>query len=461
MSLQETAKRSDIIEPIPPEYDLSKIAETIPEDEFWSAAYWHNFARSPDLDPAAVSAAQRNADKSEKLHYRLLSYASSQRGEQPSGDTKIDKLSPSQTAKEWYLGIGSFNTLENQDCYGDLSIAAVTLWSETLPDKYQELSFKNKSQLFEYEIDKISLTDPEARALPKRWQTYMDTPDKVTQLENLGMVGQILTDISRLPIVDRLNYDSQEKTIQRAFNVNSAIVNGLKAKNLTGQNTQYEDRLSRVLSDALKAKYDTWFAWLDLRYKGNENSQDYKVRYKRALQQELLETITVAGGEISNGKVVDLTDFQDVRNDSLSTDPEFVQSKMRQSKLKPGDLLENYYNALMRYHLNLAHDTQHGQYRFIVQTATRRQDEPHDGFNGRDLSSYAFDVKIIDRDKTMPDKIFQLKTHRLDNQTYIDGIKVLDNILAGHGNKEQRRDILNGTYQLYLACSMRNHFKAS
>jgi hypothetical protein len=306
-----------------------------------------------------------------------------------SGNADADKLSANDIPKEWYLSLGTLNGLA--DSRAPLELAAATLWHGP---EASHLTVDDVAARFRTELS--GMQDGKT---PE--QLRFAIHDEAS-IKRMGLAGQIMLDSARIPTDDPAEYLN---TAQNAYRINSVLV-----KELSRQD-ELADFQRAVLSDALKAKYDAGFAILAGQHRyGMIDAERYEDGHTQFLSEQVQET-----GQISD-------------------------------KLTNGELHEHYYIALMRYALN----TWQGQQRFDVQSASRRQDEPHDKFNTSGLPNYAFDAQIIDNTGELPSQIVQLKSYRKsDLQVYADGITVVDDILNQEStNSEKREEMLAGMHQM-------------
>jgi hypothetical protein len=344
--------------------------------------YWHQFAELGNGRVGVV--AERNSDKLIALTDRL--YHSRSR----TGNPDVDRVSQSDVPKEWYLGLGTLNSLV--DSRAPMELAAATLW--------------NGSEATNFSVDDVSarfreeLNGMQAGKTPEQLRFAINDE---TALKRMGLAGQIMLDAARIPTNDPAE---QINTTQNAYRINNVLVRELSKQE------ELADFQRDVLSDALKAKYDSGFAILAARHSyGLIDADSYEQSYTAVLSDQIKET----------GQLAD--------------------------KFTNGELHEHYYLALMRYSLN----TWQGQLRFDVQSASRRQDEPHDKFNTSGLPNYAFDAQILDTAGEIPTQVVQLKTYRKsDLQVYAEGITIMDDILDQDSvNGEKRQEILAGMHQMF------------
>lgn len=373
--------------------------------------YWHQFGELGSTRVGVV--AERDANKLSGLNDRLRNPGRRSRDTNPDAD----RVSTNDVAEEWYLSLGTLNSLI--DSQGDMRLAAANLWHRTGDHHLTE----------EAKVERFTrdLNDMKAQRVPEQLR---DAIHDGATLQRLRLVGQIMLDSARIPTLAPLE---RHAAATEAYAVNAALVNVL-----AGQ-VELTDPQKKVLSDALKAKYDAWFEGKAVEYQtGKLSPEDYYRHTTYILKQQTLETITLAGAKLANNsRLIDCTNPQEARENG---------EEITVSKLGNGDLFENYYNALMRYTLNVSPEEQ----RFLIQTAMRRQDEPHDGFNHSGLPSYAFDAKIVDEAGEFPTQVVQLKTQRKnDMEVYADGMLILDDVLAGNDNSEKRREMLDGLSQIF------------
>jgi hypothetical protein len=345
--------------------------------------YWKRFAELSDGDGKLE--AESNQAKQEALTIRL--YDPTKR----TGNRLVDSLPSADLAEEWYLGMGSLNKLTGSSA--TMMIAAATLWER--PRKVQTPDHSMSSR-FVTEVGSIRLGQ-----IPERMRRAVS--DKAA-LAHINLAGQVMLDIARIP--------EQEHIAGRmlAADISYQINSGLTS--LLLERSELNSVQSRVLSDALKTKYDAKFEILSLKnIKGELSGEDYEASYAQVLAEQVQDTLKTA------------------------------------NKLINGDLHEHYSVALMRYALN----TWQGQYRYGVRSTTRRQDEPHDGFSLKHLPRFSYDVQVGDISGASEDMLIQLKTNDEIEGTlpYAEGVVVLDDILAqGATNVEVRQEVMTGLTQM-------------
>jgi hypothetical protein len=365
--------------PIEPAPSVNEILE-LPTAPF--IEYWHQFAELGNGRANVV--AERNSDKISALTDRLY---------QPrrlTENSDVDRLSDDDVPKEWYLGLGTMNKLSGSRA--TMELAAAKLW--TNKDK-ADLSADEVAVRFREELSGM-----QDGKIPEQLRFAIHDE---TAIKRMGLAGQIMLDVARIPA----NNPAEEiGATQNAYRINSVLVKKLSE--------QEELTIAQrgVLSDGLKAKYDSGFAILAARHRNGLMDDDkYGEAYTAVLADEVRET----------GKIAD--------------------------KLTNGELYEHYYLALMRYSLN----AWQGQLRFDVQSASRRQDEPHDQFNTSGLPNYAFDAQIVDTTLELPTQIVQLKSYRKsDLQVYAEGVTIVDDVFEDNdSNWEKREEMIAGMHQMH------------
>jgi hypothetical protein len=82
-------------------------------------------------------------------------------------------------------------------------------------------------------------------------------------------------------------------------------------------------------------------------------------------------------------------------------------------------------------------------------SATRRQDEPHDGFAPKHLPKFSFDAIVVEPSRGVLELV-QLKISQgVNSSPYANGIMVLDSILnPDSSNTESRNELLAGLNQM-------------
>lgn len=315
---------------------------------------------------------------------------------QPSGDAQTDSWSLVKVAKAWYSTLGSLNPLNGAD--PDLGLAA----SIILAGNSQAEQHTNQ-QLIGSSLVEI-LSDHENRVA-----NYVNADDQ--KLVDLSIVGQILLD----------QVKSTRTSNEHAWNLvsgfNDTIVSVLIEK---AKSTGLSPDNKRVLSDCLKAKH--------------------------AAQLGAFIQMECSGGSI---------DSVDSRAEASNKYLDIFMKQIkeledRQNYMTNGDVNEHYFILLLNYALNISNET----IKYAVYPATRRQDQPSDGFARNNLPRYSIDAIIEDLDAT-PLEYVQLKvSNDLNCQLeYAPGIKLIDNMLSEVANPKQRgytqrQEMLKGLRQM-------------
>jgi len=187
-----------------------------------------------------------------------------------------------------------------------------------------------------------------------------------------------------------------------AERMNASMVDELSGK------SNLEPSQKRVLSDALKFKYEAHFEGLTTKFKtGAMSEEEYQDKFNKALYRQFEEI----------GKYAD--------------------------DLSNGDLHELYFTSLLRYCVTSCID----ETRYVVQAATRRQDEPHDNMGPMVLPKLSFDAKLIDLDKEIREQYIQLKMPGVTGD-YVSNILVIDSLLTGRNNtSENHQELIAGINQ--------------
>ena len=373
MVLTETLQRT--AEPVPSVTDVLAIGGTYDE-------YWQKFADISGLEGAYE--AERNEARERALISRLYEPSIS------TGNRFVDSLSASNVAEEWYLGLGSLNKLNGAS--SALLLAAGLLWEDSA--KLKELD-PNLVTRFISEIGTIRY-----KQVPERMQQALTDKDK---LAHITLTGQTLLDIARIP--DTSHTGERVFAADLSFWVNHGLTE------LLLEQLELTPEQKRVLSTALKTKYDAKFELLSLKkVVGDLADDDYETARTQVLAEQV-EDILRAKAKITNG-----------------------------------DLHEHYFVALMRYGLN----TWRGQNRYEVCSATLRQDAPHDGFAPKHLPRFSIDAWISDTTGLEVDRLVQLKTtQETDALPYAEGITKLEDILTQNTtNAEMRQEMVTGLVQM-------------
>jgi hypothetical protein len=344
--------------------------------------YWQQFGDLSSEDGRRI--AERNQKKQQDLTTRLYQLAAH------TGNHFVDTLSAGDVAKEWYLGLGSLNKLESGSAA--MMLAAATLWEQ--PTNSQALD-PNMTSRFVTEVGAIRRGQT-----PERMRSALFNTEKMA---NMSLAGQVMLDIARIP--------EQEHVKERLFaaDVSFQVNHGLTE--MLSEQPNLDSAQKRILSDALKTKYDAKFEFLLLkRQSGELSDEDYEETYTQVLDEQVHDTLGAA------------------------------------NKMTNGDLLENYFVTLMRYALN----TWQGQLHYEVRATTRRQDEPHDGFAVRRLPKFAYDATVTDRTGSKAEQLVQLKTSE-DQEAlpYAKGIALIKDILIPEtSNVEMRKELMTGLSQM-------------
>jgi hypothetical protein len=306
-----------------------------------------------------------------------------------TGDRFADSLSPADVAEEWYMGIGGLNQLRGSSA--SMLLAAATLWESPgvnqLPDSKIVTRFITESGTIR------------RGQVPERMERALADP---ILLQHISLAGQATLDIARIPEDEHIS--ERMFAADLSFQINNGLFKLLVEK------PELLPEQKRVLSDSLKAQYDAKFESLALKStKGELNDNDYDAIYNQVLIEQVQDTLKAA------------------------------------NKITNGDLHEQYFLALMRYALN----TWQEQSGYKVMSATRRQDEPHDGFAPKHLPKFSFDAIVVEPSRGVLELV-QLKISQgVNSSPYANGIMVLDSILnPDSSNTESRNELLAGLNQM-------------
>lgn len=303
----------------------------------------------------------------------------------------IDNLSPANVAEDWYLSLGGLNSLNGAS--SALMLAASELWMQ--PPANRRID-PNIATRFISEVDEL-----QHGQIPERMRSALT--DKV-KLAHMILAPQALLDIARIPEADHI--PERIFTADLAFQVSSGLT-----EMLTGQSVLTAEQKQK-LSDALKTKWDAKFELLSLRrLNGELSGDDYETNYTQVLAEQISDTLKA------------------------------------ESKMTNGDLHEHYIVALMRYALN----TWQGQNHYEVRAATRRQDEPKDGFvEANGLARYQIDAHVSDSTGQESDRLIQLKVSDEDYQhVYARGIIQLSRIVNTNASLiETHQEMIDGFNQM-------------
>jgi hypothetical protein len=293
-------------------------------------------------------------------------------------------------AKEWYLGLGSLNKLESGSAA--MMLAAATLWEQ--PTNLQALDL-NMTARFITEVGAIRRGQT-----PERMRNALFNTEKMA---NMSLAGQVMLDIARIP--------EQEHVKERMFVADISFQINHSITEMLSEQPNLDAAQKRILSDALKTKYDAKFEFLLLKRQSGELSDEgYEESYTQVLDEQVHDTLGAT------------------------------------NKMTNGDLLENYFVTLMRYALN----TWQGQLHYEVRATTRRQDEPHDGFAMRRLPKFAYDATVTDITGSKAEQLVQLKTSEDEGALpYAKGIALIKDILIPEtSNVEMRKELMTGLSQM-------------
>lgn len=101
----------------------------------------------------------------------------------------------------------------------------------------------------------------------------------------------------------------------------------------------------------------------------------------------------------------------------------------------------------MRYALNIWKDE---LYSHEVKGTNRRQDEPHDGFAGKGFLKCSFDAWIQDEENKNKSTYIQLKSHTLETDHYVDGIRMVSNIFPADMTESKKiKTMIEGLEQMH------------
>jgi predicted transcriptional regulator len=306
------------------------------------------------------------------------------------------KVRASEVPEEWYLKLGTFNEL--QDDSTNLGIGFVRLWESA---RQSEHFSDNIDQAYKQAVGQIAMVNPREGIVSQAIQDFANEPKRAARAI---LAGNALIDRGRrLSPSDRLPADTA--SLRLASRLNSGLVISLEQVD----NPSADEK--RLISDALKFKYEAEFELITTDWQTDRCSEDeYQLRFNHLLNQQLAETTKLA-----------------------QTD-----------KLINGDLFEHYAVALLRYGMTGWRD----ETRYVVQAATRRQDEPHDGFVKMHLPANSFDAVIRDLNGEKPTEYIQLKLSRNLGGRYAENIRMVSNLTADESNVADREEILEGIGQM-------------
>lgn len=365
-----------------------------PYDEYWKSIV--DLCGGP-ISTVEGSVAQRNQQQLEQFEAKLTSSIHEVGN---SGRNATDKV-----AQEWYLKLGSFNQLK--DAGSPLTVAFVRLWESASGRKTPSPDI---NKVFYDAATEIHST----RNGTGTSESIREMSRDAERASSAVLAGNIMLDYVRsVPGVDRT--DTQKQFLGLTYQLNSELL-----RSASGNNDQLGSKANRVVSDALKFKYEAAFDLLATeKERGKLNDDTYQVKFNTLLGQQLKEAGSLA----------------------------------QRGMLSNGDLHEHYFLALIRYGKTSWQD----ETRYLVQGATRRQDEPHDSFAHHRLPLCSFDAKVIDTEGEEPDQYIQLKMPGASDMRYIDGITVIDSILSeqnsideslGARNYAAREEMIKGISQL-------------
>jgi hypothetical protein len=347
--------------------------------------YWKVFGQYAEDNAARITADFNHRDLS-RLEATLESPRTTRIGRH--------EIRREDIAEEWYLKLGTFNHLKGAE--KPLLTAFVRLWEGSTRNN----NFSHPSQLestFEQAAREIYSTKKDG--VPSEIiNSMIDSPERASRAV---LAGNVMLDFVRIvPPAER------EENTKKYLLLTERLSSEMVAR-LSEQATLTPDKM-RILSDALKAKHEARYEILVTAWKRGEITEEqYKNQYNHFLARQIEETL------------------------KLNT------------KISNGDLHEHYFLTLLKYGTNAWQD----ENRFLVQAATRRQDEPHDGF-GRTSTAFSFDAVVKDLDQEMPDRFVQLKIPGAVQRDYAEGITVMNDLLIRGDYKQNHREIMEGMKQM-------------
>jgi hypothetical protein len=351
--------------------------------------YWHEVAGLSRQfgERTAARVSEHNATDLEKLEPALINPHEVRYGNRV--------IAPEQVPEEWYSKLGPMNRLEGAQHM--LRVGFGRLWEAAQPhpkfDRDPESSFKKAA------IDILSYRDEEGNPSA----TFRRIVERPEHASRALLAGNALLDFVRAT-----PFHERSKQHLAFLNVASKLNDGVLDAALERDPTEPHNK--RIVSDALKFKYETLFEAAVTEWKSGTISEDkYQEKVNMVLYHQLADT----------------------------------QKYANEDRLTNGDLNEHYFTALLRYGMTGWRD----ETRYMVHAATRRQDEPHDGFAPMNLPTYSFDASIHDMEGADDIRYVQLKLPHAERKRYADGIIVIDDVLSSkHGS--DRREIVTGMNQL-------------
>lgn len=351
--------------------------------------YWETFGRELG-STAIIIEAKRNQSRGEMMERRLMDPTVH------TGDQEIDRWSPSMVAKEWYLSLGTYNRLRGAT--RPLMIAFVRLWEGS---RSRETAPADNNVALREAVTEIASIKTEDGKTSELVRNMADNPLKGQMAILAG--NSLLDWIRSTPLTER-----KEGHLSFSTYVEK-LCDGIGSQ--LSRRSQLSLDNQRLLSDALKFKHEA--------------------RFERLATQMQLENLTQEAYQ---------------KTFYIRLGQQLAEIDRCSSLIPNGDLYEHYFNVLMRYDTNC----RRGETRYLVQAATRRQDQPHDGFARRRLPVFSVDAIVHDMKSELPDQYIQLKTGKMDGNAYAEGIKVVDRIITSDDNGQVRDEIMEGIGQLRM-----------
>jgi hypothetical protein len=307
-------------------------------------------------------------------------------------------INRNEVAEEWYLRLGSFNHLN--DAETPLLKAFVRMFEEAKRKK----NFVPKDGLdneFKSIATEILSSRPNRNGANNPSELIRSMSDEPVRAHSAIMASNALLDLVRSTSPEDRN-SGLKVYLSMVEQINSELLSGLESDEFK------DDSQKQIQSDALKYKYEARYEMSATLWKTGEITEDqYEKHFNLLLAKQLAETLK-ASSEMTNG-----------------------------------DLLEHYFGMLLKYGITASGD----ENRFLVQAATKRQDQPHDRFN-RESESFAIDAVVKDLEGEVPDKFIQLKVSDRWKRRYADGIIVINDILSKASHEYSHREIQESMQQI-------------
>ncbi len=354
--------------------------------------YWCDFSRLAGSAGDEAEQGWRNFRDQRKLEQALYEPKPVQLGRKTIEAVDI--------AEEWYLRQGSLNHMNGAE--RPLATCFVRLWDAARGNK---TPIDDINIAFRQASIEIYSAKGNSDGVPSELIRLMAGDSE--KAHKAVLAGNVMLDFVRSTPPEKRD-NSHLLYLGLVELLNAELATGLSdMSNLSSEQ-------KRVMSDALKFKYEARFEALTTQWQMSKiDDETYQARfnlYLGAQADEIHKTASKNGDGLTNG-----------------------------------DLNEHYFALLLKYGVTGWKD----ETRFIVQAATRRQDEPHDGFAPRRLPVFSFDAMVRDVSAEIPDQFVQLKAGLTGSgNNYAEGITEINDIIIDGDGGYIRSQILTGITQL-------------